>query len=116
MHCSAAWVRDLVLEGPSRMSSLATSLSSVTKLIENRINTAATNWFCWGTRSTLATALLHFPEIETELELLGSGRNADLMEDQVDALWTQACQASESLALFIPQLVAHGSRDGMGEE
>jgi hypothetical protein len=25
--------------------------------------------------------LSHFPELKTELELLGSGRNADLIED-----------------------------------
>jgi hypothetical protein len=36
----------------------------------------------------LAALVLHFPEWEPELELLGSGRNADLAEDQVDALWT----------------------------
>jgi hypothetical protein len=36
----------------------------------------------------LATTVLHFPELEAEPELLGSGHNVDLMEDQVDALWT----------------------------
>jgi hypothetical protein len=64
----------------------------------------------------LVATLSHFPEFETELELLQSGRNADLTEDQVDALWTQARQASESLASFIPSLVACGSPDSMGEE
>jgi hypothetical protein len=42
----------------------------------------------------LATALSHFLELGTELELLGSVCNADLMEDQVDALWTQVCPTS----------------------
>jgi hypothetical protein len=65
-----------------------------------------------GTRSALATALLHFSELGTELELLGSGRNMNLTKDQVDAFWTQPCYASESLASFIPPSVACGSLDG----
>jgi hypothetical protein len=36
--------------------------------------------------SALVAALSHFPELEAKLELLGSVRNAALMEDQVDAL------------------------------
>jgi hypothetical protein len=43
----------------------------------------------------LTASLLHFPELETELEKLGSGRNVDLIEGQLDALWTETCQASE---------------------
>jgi hypothetical protein len=50
----------------------------------------AANRVHWDTWSTLAAALSRFSELGTELELLGSGRNADLTEDQVDALWTQA--------------------------
>jgi hypothetical protein len=34
----------------------------------------------------LGAALSHFLELGNELELLGSGRNVDLTEDQVDAL------------------------------
>jgi hypothetical protein len=34
----------------------------------------------------LVAALLHFPGMETELELLESRRNVVLTEDQVDAL------------------------------
>jgi hypothetical protein len=30
--------------------------------------------------------MLHFPEVENNLELLRSGRNMDLIEDPVDAL------------------------------
>jgi hypothetical protein len=41
---------------------------------------------CWGTQSALVIAVLYFSDLEAELELLGFGRNADLMEDQVDAL------------------------------
>jgi hypothetical protein len=32
--------------------------------------------------------LSHFPELRTELVLLGSRHNADLTDDRVDALWT----------------------------
>jgi hypothetical protein len=34
----------------------------------------------------LAVALSHFSELGTELELLGSGHNMDVMEDRMDAL------------------------------
>jgi hypothetical protein len=105
-----------VLEGHGGTSSLAPLLSSTTELIEDRVDTAAANGVRWGTRLVLVATLSHFPEFETELVLLRSGRNADLTEDQVDALWTQARQASESLASFIPSLVACGSPDSMGEE
>jgi hypothetical protein len=63
----------------------------------------------------LAAALSHFSELGTELELLGSRRNMNLMEDQVDAVWTQVHQAMDSLVRFIPSLVAHGSPDRAGE-
>jgi hypothetical protein len=97
-------------------SSLAAVLSSAVELIKDRADVMTANGIRWGTWSVLATALLHFPELETELELFGSRRNTDLMEDQVDALWTQTRQASELLVSFIPPSVAHGSPDGMGEE
>jgi hypothetical protein len=44
----------------------------------------------------------------TELELLSSGRNADLTEDQVDTLWTEACPASDSPASYVLPSVARG--------
>jgi hypothetical protein len=34
----------------------------------------------------LAATLSHFPELGAKLELLQSGRSADLTEDQVDAI------------------------------
>jgi hypothetical protein len=46
--------------------------------------------------------------------MLGSGHNRDMIEDQVDALWTQAHLASDSLASYIPPLVVRGSLDGTG--
>jgi hypothetical protein len=73
-------VWDLVLGGPSGTYSL--------ELIEEHFDIAVANGVFWGDRLALATALLHFSELEAELELRGSGCNANLMEDQVDALWT----------------------------
>jgi hypothetical protein len=69
-----------------------------------------------GVASALSTFLSCFSELETELELLGFGRNANLMEDQVDALWTMAHQDLESLASFNPLPVTRGSPNGVGEE
>jgi hypothetical protein len=86
LQCFATWVWDLVLKGPDGTSSLMVSLSSVVELIEDRVDTAAANGVRWGTRPVLAAALSHFLELGAELELLGSGCNADLTEDQVDAL------------------------------
>jgi hypothetical protein len=39
-----------------------------------------------GGGSALITSLSHFLELKTELELLGSGCNAGLIEDQADTL------------------------------
>jgi UDP-N-acetylenolpyruvoylglucosamine reductase len=58
----------------------------VAELLEGRVDAEAANSVRLGTRSALVAALLHFSELETELELLGSGRNVALIEDQVDAL------------------------------
>jgi hypothetical protein len=104
------------------MSSLAAALSSMVvlssmaELIEDHMDTVATNGVYWGTRSMLVATLSHFSEIGTELELLMSGRNMDLTEDLVDALWTQAHLASDLLASFILSSVARGSPNGTGEE
>jgi hypothetical protein len=48
---------------------------------ENCINTAAANGVRWGTRSALVAILSHLPELEPELELLGSGWDVDLSDD-----------------------------------
>jgi hypothetical protein len=71
--------------------------SLVVELLEGRIDAAAANGVRWGTRLALAATLSHFLELGTELELLGSGCNAVLTKDQVDALWTQARNASDLL-------------------
>jgi hypothetical protein len=36
----------------------------------------------------LVSTTSHFQELKCELELLGSGWNVDLTEDEGDALWT----------------------------
>jgi hypothetical protein len=113
---STTRVRDLVLKRADRMSSLGGSLSLAAELIEDRIDATATNGVRLGTRSALAAALLHFLKLGSELEFLGSWCNVDLTEDQVDALSTQACQASNSLKSFVPPSIAHGTPDGMVEE
>jgi hypothetical protein len=61
----------------------------------------------------LVAALLHFLELEPELELLGSGHNVNLTEDQADAHWAQVRAASDWLALHVPPSVAHSPPDGM---
>jgi hypothetical protein len=100
------------------MSSLAESLSSAAELLEDRIDAAVADGVCWGTRSTLVAALSYLLELGTELELLQSGCNTDLTEDQVDDLWAQACSASDLLASYIPLsataalLMAQGSSGG----
>jgi hypothetical protein len=67
------------------MSSLVASLSSGAGLIKDCVNVMTTKEVRSRTRLRLATALLHFPEMETELEVFGSRRYVDLMKDQVDA-------------------------------
>jgi hypothetical protein len=47
--------------------------------------------------------------------VLGSGCNADLTEDEADALWTQVRMASDSLTSYVPSSVARGPLDGEGE-
>jgi hypothetical protein len=41
-----------------------------------------------GGRVALTVVLLHFPELDSKLELQGSGYNADLMKDEIEAFWT----------------------------
>jgi hypothetical protein len=78
----------------------------VVELLEGWTDTTTTNGVHWGTWSALVSALLHFLKLENELELLGSGRNADQTKDQVNALWTRVCTATDSLELHVPPLVA----------
>jgi hypothetical protein len=104
-----------VLDDVDRSSSLVASLSVVVELLEGWVDTVATNGVHWGARSVLVAALSHFPELKTELGLLGSRRNVNLTEDEADALWARVSVASFLLASNVPSLVASGPRDGAGE-
>jgi hypothetical protein len=95
-----------VLKGFDETSSLAALLSSAADLIEGRVDAAVANGVHWRARLALIAALLHFPELELELELLGSGHNADLTESHLDALWIGMHWASESLSSRVPLLFA----------
>jgi hypothetical protein len=77
----AAWVQGLVLGDIDGSSSLATSMSAVAKLLKGQIDVAAANGVRWGSHSALVATVLHFPELDTDLEMLGSGHNAGLTED-----------------------------------
>jgi hypothetical protein len=59
--------------------------------------------------------IVAFPKAKFELELLGSRRNVDLAEDQVDTLWTWVHAATDSLASHVPPLVTR-SPPGSAEE
>jgi hypothetical protein len=86
LRISNAWVHDLVLDNIYGPSSPAAPLSMVAELLKGRIDVAATNEVRWGTWCTLVVVLSKILELKSEVEVLGSGRNADLMEDQADAL------------------------------
>jgi hypothetical protein len=77
-----------VLDNDNRTSSLAASMSTAVELLEGWIDDAAANGVRWGSHSTLVATVSHFPELRSEMELLRSGRNADLTDVEADALWT----------------------------
>jgi hypothetical protein len=68
---------------------VALSLSSSSRLTETQVNAMAINGVQWGACLALTVVLSHFPELEVELDLLGSGYNADLTSDEMEVLWTQ---------------------------
>jgi hypothetical protein len=63
----------------------------------------------------LVAAVLHFPDLGTDLEVLGTERNMGLKEDEVNALWSRVHAAADSLASHIPSSVARNPPDSMGE-
>jgi hypothetical protein len=73
-----------VLERFSEAPSLAAALSLITDLIEGCVDAATANEVHWGARLVLTTILSHIAELEFELELLGSRRNANLMKDEME--------------------------------
>jgi hypothetical protein len=102
----AAWVLDLVLDNANEPSCQIASQSRAVKLFEDRIDATVANGVRWGTRSVLVAALSHISELNPKSELLGSGCNANLTEDQMDALWTRARVALDSLVSHVPSSVA----------
>jgi hypothetical protein len=94
---SAALIQDSVLGHTGGLSVLAASLAEKTKKVENQINTAAAHGVRWGTRSALVAALSHFLKLEPDQELHGSGWDADLSDDRVDALWPLVSASSNLL-------------------
>jgi hypothetical protein len=91
-------------------------MSAVVEHLKNRIDAVAANEVRWGSRSTLVTVVSHFPELDIDLEVLGSGCSAGLTEDEVDALWSWVHVAADSLALCVPSSVACNPPNGVGEE
>jgi hypothetical protein len=66
--------------------SLVASMLKAMELLEGWIDASATNGVRWGSHSVLVATVSHFLELKTKLEVLGSGRNAELVEDEADAL------------------------------
>jgi hypothetical protein len=95
-------------------SSVAACLSMTVELLEGWVDVTIANRVHWGTRSMLVAALSHFLELEPELELLRSGHNVELMEDQADALWTRVRATSNSLAPHVLPSVTHNPPDAVG--
>jgi hypothetical protein len=95
-----------VLGGADESSLLVTSMSVVAELLESSIDVTAANQVCWGSRNGLVATVSHFPEFDADLEVLRSGRSAGMIEDEVDALWSQVLAASDSLASHIRSSVA----------
>jgi hypothetical protein len=62
------------------------ALSPSMELTEGHVNSTAINGVQWGARLVLTAVLLHFPGLESELELLGFGYNADQMSDDMETL------------------------------
>jgi hypothetical protein len=94
---------------------MAVPLSMAVELLEGWVDAMAANRVCCGTLSALVAALSYLPELEPVLELLRSGCNMDLTEDQVDALWARVCATSDPLASHVPPSVTHNPFDGAGE-
>jgi ribosomal protein S12 methylthiotransferase accessory factor YcaO len=108
-------VRDLVLCRGDGLSSLAASMSAVVKRVEGQINAAATNQFHWRSHFVLVDAVSHFPMLKAKLELHGSRRSADLIEDEANVVWSRVRAASDSLTSHVPSSAACNPPDGTVE-
>jgi hypothetical protein len=80
LRSSAARVHDLVLDDIDGSSSLATSMSMVAEWLKGQIDATTANRVHWGSHSALVVAVLHFPELDVDLEVLGSRHNTGLTE------------------------------------
>jgi hypothetical protein len=60
-----------VLGSDDGSSSLAASMSMIVELLEGWIDATAANGVRWGSHSALVATVSHFPELKTELEVLG---------------------------------------------
>jgi hypothetical protein len=86
LQSSTVRVQGLVLGNTDGSSTQATSMSVVVELLKGWIDTAAASRVYWGSRSVLVATVSHFSELDTDLEVSGSGHRAGLIEDEVDAL------------------------------
>jgi hypothetical protein len=96
-----------VLGSANGPSSLAAYMSMAVELLEGRIDAVAANRVCWGSHSPLATAVSHFLELKTKLDVLGSRCSMDLTEHGADSIWIQVRAASDSLASHVTSSSAH---------
>jgi hypothetical protein len=63
----------------------------------------------------LVDVVLHFPELDADLEVLGSKHSVELIDNEVDALWSHMCVAADSLSSHVPSAVACNPPNGAGE-
>jgi hypothetical protein len=91
----------MVLERTDEAPSLAVALSSTADLMKDHIDAAVTYGVDCGARLELTTVLSHFPELELELELLGSEYNADLTKDEMEVLWSDSSDISLPSLFFV---------------
>jgi hypothetical protein len=115
LRSSVAQVQDLVLGDVDVSSLLVTSMFAVAERLEGRIEATTANGVHWGSRSALGATVSHFSELDTDLEVLGSGCNTGLIEDEEDTLWSRVRTAVDSLASHIPSSVARKPPDSVGE-
>jgi hypothetical protein len=104
-----------VLGDAEGSSTHATSWSTVAELLEGWIDTATADRVYWGSHSALVVTISHFPELDADLEVIGSGRSVGLIGDEVDALRSQVRTAADSLESHITSSVACNPPDGAGE-
>jgi hypothetical protein len=68
-----------------------------------------------GAWLALTIVFSYFPKLEVELDLLGSGYNADLTRDEMEVLSTRTRWTSKSLSSRVPPTATHSPPDSAGE-